>query len=94
VHIGVHAQARSRRVNTPVKPAPSRCREELNQPVFAAIDAFEYPELHDESIATRNFLRHLGKLMASTGVKDFTMKVGPPSCSRAPAARGRAPGGA
>jgi kinetochore protein Nuf2 len=43
--------------------------------VFAAIDAFEYPELHDESIPALNFFRHLGKLMASTGVKDFGLKV-------------------
>uniref|UniRef100_A0A383VHS0 Uncharacterized protein n=1 Tax=Tetradesmus obliquus TaxID=3088 RepID=A0A383VHS0_TETOB len=49
-------------------------REELNQPLFAAIDAFEYPELHDESIAARNFFRHLAKLMSACGVKDFGMK--------------------
>ena len=36
---------------------------------------FEYPELHDESIAASNFLRHLNKLLQSTGVKDFSMKV-------------------
>lgn len=52
------------------------CREELNQPLFAAIDAFEYPELHDESIAARNFYRHVSKLMLACGVKDFGMKVG------------------
>jgi hypothetical protein len=51
------------------------CREELNQPVFAAIDAFEYPELHDESVPCLNFFRHLGKLMAASGVKDFGLKV-------------------
>lgn len=51
------------------------CREELNQPLFAAIDAFEYPELHDESIAARNFYRHLSKLMLACGVKDFGLKV-------------------
>jgi hypothetical protein len=50
-------------------------REELNQPLFAAIDAFEYPELHDESIAARNFFRHLAKLMSACGVKDFGIKV-------------------
>lgn len=43
--------------------------------MFAAIDAFEYPELHDESIAARNFLRHLVKLMSACGVKDFGIKV-------------------
>jgi hypothetical protein len=53
------------------------CREELNQPLFAAIDAFEYPELHDESIAARNFFRHLSKFMIACGVKDFGMKVRP-----------------
>jgi hypothetical protein len=53
------------------------CREELNQPLFAAIDAFEYPELHDESIAARNFFRHLSKFMIACGVKDFGMKVSP-----------------
>jgi hypothetical protein len=51
------------------------CREELNQPLFAAIDAFEFPELHDESIAARNFFRHLAKLMSACGVKDFGIKV-------------------
>ncbi|KAI8474597.1 MAG: Nuf2 family-domain-containing protein [Monoraphidium minutum] len=49
-------------------------REELNQPVFAAIDAFEYPELHDESIAARSFFSQLAKLMGVCGVKDFGMK--------------------
>lgn len=51
------------------------CREELNQPLFAAIDAFEFPELHDESIAARNFFRHLAKLMSACGVKDLGIKV-------------------
>ncbi|KIY97422.1 Kinetochore protein nuf2, partial [Monoraphidium neglectum] len=49
-------------------------REELNQPVFAAIDAFEYPELHDESIAARSFFSQLSKLLVVCGVKDFGMK--------------------
>ncbi|GBF91237.1 hypothetical protein Rsub_03557 [Raphidocelis subcapitata] len=49
-------------------------REDLNQPVFAAIDAFEYPELHDESIAARSFFAQLSRLMAVCGVKDFGMK--------------------
>jgi hypothetical protein len=57
-------------------PSLVACREELNQPLFAAIDAFEYPELHDESIAARNFYRHLSKLMLACGVKDFGLKVG------------------
>jgi hypothetical protein len=54
-----------------------RRREELNQPVFAAIDAFEYPELHDESIAARSFFAQLSRLMAVCGVRDFGMKARP-----------------
>ncbi|KAG1680572.1 hypothetical protein FOA52_015019 [Chlamydomonas sp. UWO 241] len=46
-------------------------RDELNQPVFIAMDAFEFPELHDESIPCFNFLTQLTKLMAACGVKDF-----------------------
>ena len=38
------------------------------------MDAFEFPELHDESIPSSNFLRHLSKLMAACGVKDFTWR--------------------
>jgi hypothetical protein len=49
--------------------------EELNQPVFAAIDAFEYPELHDESIAARGFFAQLSRLLAVCGVRDFGMKA-------------------
>ena len=51
------------------------CREELTQPVFTAMDAFEYPELHDESIPTNNFFRLLSKLMMASGVKDFGWRV-------------------
>jgi hypothetical protein len=53
-----------------------RCRDELNQPVFIAMDAFEFPELHDESIPCFNFLTQLTKLMAACGVKDFGWRVG------------------
>eukprot|EP00983_Pelagomonas_calceolata_P131550 1161785-Pelagomonas_calceolata.AAC.17 len=49
--------------------------EELTQPVFTAMDAFEYPELHDESIPTNNFFRLLSKLMVASGVKDFSWRV-------------------
>jgi hypothetical protein len=52
------------------------CREELTQPVFTAMDVFEYPELHDESIAFNNFFRQLCKLMSACGVKDFSCRVG------------------
>lgn len=51
------------------------CREELTQPVFTAMDAFEFPELHDESIPCYNFLRQLSKLMLACGVKDFSWRV-------------------
>ena len=50
-------------------------REELQQPVFAAIDALEFPELHDESIPAISFLRHLGRLMVASGIRDFSVKV-------------------
>ena len=46
------------------------------QPVFTAMDAFEYPELHDESIPCYNFYRQLSKLMVACGVKDFSWRVG------------------
>ncbi|KAK9816471.1 hypothetical protein WJX72_000700 [[Myrmecia] bisecta] len=49
-------------------------REELQQPVFQAIVALEFPELHDESIPAVAFTKNLGKLMAAAGVKDFTMQ--------------------
>jgi kinetochore protein Nuf2 len=52
----------------------SHHREELAQPVFTAMDAFEFAELHDESIPSSNFLRHLSKLMAACGVKDFSWR--------------------
>jgi hypothetical protein len=71
LRLGEHAPPPTAR--PPAAPAPRS--EELNQPVFAAIDAFEYPELHDESIAARSFFLHLARLMAVCGVKDFGMKV-------------------
>eukprot|EP00873_Tetraselmis_striata_P024326 jgi/Tetstr1/444590/TSEL_032440.t1 len=49
-------------------------REELLQPVFSAIDALEFPELHDESIPAMSLLHHLTRLMTSAGVKDFGLK--------------------
>ncbi|PNH12206.1 putative kinetochore protein NUF2 [Tetrabaena socialis] len=48
-------------------------REELMQPKFSALSVFEYPELHDESIPTTNFFRHLTKLMMICGVRDFNL---------------------
>ncbi len=50
-------------------------REELQQPVFAAIDVLEFPELHDESIPFMAFMTNVMRLMAAAGVRDFTMQV-------------------
>ena len=44
--------------------------------MFTAMDVFEHPELHDESIACNNFFRQLCKLMSASGVKDFSWRVG------------------
>ena len=51
------------------------CREELQQPVFMAIDALEYPELHDESIPTLAFIKSLNQLLVAAGIKDFNLQV-------------------
>lgn len=50
-------------------------REEMQQPVFSAIDAIEFPELHDESIPAMAFIRNLFKLMRACGVQDFNLRV-------------------
>jgi kinetochore protein Nuf2 len=50
------------------------CRDELQQPVFAAIDAIEFPELHDESIPAMAFFIKAGALLRASGVKDFSLK--------------------
>ena len=50
-------------------------REELQQPVFGAIDALEFPELHEDSIGTMAFSRSLCKLMEAAGVADFSFHV-------------------
>ena len=57
-----------------------RVREELQQPVFTAIDALEFPELHDESIPFMAFLKQLTKLMKAAGVRDFMMQARTPVC--------------
>ncbi|EIE22059.1 hypothetical protein COCSUDRAFT_9178, partial [Coccomyxa subellipsoidea C-169] len=49
-------------------------REEQQQPVFMAIDALEFPELHDESIPYMTFVRNCAKLLSSAGVRDFNMQ--------------------
>jgi len=49
-------------------------REELQQPEFSAIDALEFPELHEESVGNLAFLRALFKLVRTAGVTDFGVK--------------------
>ena len=50
-----------------VRPADC-CREELQQPVFMAIDTLEYPELHDESIPTLAFIKSMNRLLVAAGI--------------------------
>jgi kinetochore protein Nuf2 len=58
----------------PPNPPNNHNSEELNQPVFAAIDAFEWPELHDASVAARNLHRALRRLLAAAGCRDFGLR--------------------
>ena len=46
--------------------------------MFTAIDALEFPELHDESIPFMAFLKQLTKLMKAAGVRDFMMQARTP----------------
>lgn len=46
--------------------------------MFVAIDALEFPELHDESIPTLAFVKHLTCLLTAAGVRDFMLKVSCP----------------
>ena len=48
--------------------------------MFMAIDALEFPELHDESIPALAFIRHLARLLQAAGVRDFSLKVGARCC--------------
>ena len=50
-------------------------REEQQQPVFMAIDALDFPELHDESIPYMAFLKNCTRLLAAAGVRDFNMQA-------------------
>ena len=43
--------------------------------MFAAIDALEFPELHDESIPYMAFIRNCARLLAAAGVRDFNMQA-------------------
>jgi hypothetical protein len=40
-----------------------------------AIDALEFPELHDESIPYMAFIKNCAKLLAAAGVRDFSMQA-------------------
>lgn len=53
---------------------PFFCREELQQPAFSAMDAIEFPELHDESIPVVTFIRHLARLLNASGVREFGLR--------------------
>ncbi|XP_024390098.1 uncharacterized protein [Physcomitrium patens] len=58
-------------------------REELQQPAFHAIEKLEYPELHEESVGILASIRAISKLMAVTGVDDFsTMDIFKPESKR------------
>ena len=43
--------------------------------MFMAIDALDFPELHDESIPHMAFLKNCSRLLAAAGVRDFNMQV-------------------
>lgn len=49
-------------------------REELQQPVFQALDVLSYPELHEYSVGQLNFHRNLQKLLEACGYHEFSMK--------------------
>lgn len=46
----------------------------MQQPVFSAIDALEFPELHDESIPAMAFHKALCQLLTTSGIKDFSLR--------------------
>ena len=64
-------------------------REEMAQPAFSAMDALEFPELHEESVGVLAFTRNLHKLMASAGVTDFTLKARARAAAAGTTANGR-----
>ena len=49
-------------------------REDLSQPHFAAVDVFEYPVLHEHSVAELSFNRALTKLLHTAGMRDFNLR--------------------
>jgi len=48
--------------------------EELSQPVFAAMELLQFPELHEDSISLIAFHRAMQKLMNACGIHDFSMR--------------------
>eukprot|EP00959_Pyramimonas_sp_CCMP1952_P313946 6572168-Pyramimonas_sp.AAC.1 len=50
-------------------------KEELQQPALGAIDALEFPELHNDSVANLAFSRALFDLTTAAGVHDFALGV-------------------
>ena len=57
------------------RPGRAFRRDELQQPVFAALDALTYPELHEESVGVIAFTRHLHRLVRTAGITDFSMRA-------------------
>eukprot|EP00871_Galdieria_phlegrea_P000813 jgi/Galph1/1732/GphlegSOOS_G400.1 len=49
-------------------------REELQQPVFQALDVLSYPELHEYSVGQLNFHRKMQQLLEACGYHEFSMK--------------------
>eukprot|EP00894_Picocystis_sp_ML_P004855 jgi/Pico_ML_1/55372/g1066.t1 len=49
-------------------------REELQLPVYSAVDTLEHPELHEGSVGSLASYRKLMDLMYASGVMDFSMK--------------------
>jgi len=48
-------------------------REEMQQPIFSAIECLQFPELHDSSIPNIVFSKNLSKLMSASGLQDFSL---------------------
>ena len=54
--------------------------------MFAALDALQYPELHEESVGVIAFTRHLHLLVRTSGISDFSMRARFAPAARAPRA--------
>lgn len=46
----------------------------MQQPVFAAIDVIEFPELHDESIPVMGLYMKTQQLLRASGIREFGLK--------------------